>query len=108
MGCGILDALAISEPDDTSKDDRRMRSSAADAWHWNSAPEFKGKAWTSSYLESLSIISEYFEAHHPNRNLADKRSGGVLKATTSRGTLVGGNWCPFGVLAGALHFSICA
>ena len=46
----------------------------------DNAPEFKGKRWTS-YLESLSLKSEYTEAHHPNQNLAERR-GGALKAAT--------------------------
>ncbi len=46
----------------------------------DNAPEFKGKRWTS-YLESLSVASQYTEAHHPNQNLAERR-GGALKAAT--------------------------
>lgn len=46
----------------------------------DNAPEFKGKKWTS-YLESMSIKSEFTEAHHPNENLAERR-GGAIKAAT--------------------------
>jgi hypothetical protein len=46
----------------------------------DNAPEFKGKRWLS-YLESLSVASQYTEAHHPNQNLAERR-GGALKAAT--------------------------
>ena len=44
----------------------------------DNAPEFKGKRWVD-YLTSMSIRSEYTEAHHPNENLAERR-GGALKA----------------------------
>ena len=40
----------------------------------DNAPEFKGRRWVS-YLESLSVGSEYTEAHHPNQNLAERRGG---------------------------------
>lgn len=46
----------------------------------DNAPEFKGKRWIS-YLESLSVASQYTEAHHPNQNLAE-HCGGALKAAT--------------------------
>ena len=61
----------------------------------DNAPEFKGKRWTS-YLESLSIKSEYTEAHDPNQNLAERR-GGTLKAATVHLLTVAGEpleyWC---------------
>ncbi len=46
----------------------------------DNAPEFKGKRWVD-YLSSMSIRSEFTEAHHPNDNLAE-RCGGTLKAAT--------------------------
>lgn len=46
----------------------------------DNAPEFRGKRWVD-YLDTMSIRSEFTEAHHPNENLAERR-GGALKAAT--------------------------
>ena len=46
----------------------------------DNAPEFKGKRWVD-YLTSMAIQSVFTEAHHPNKNLAERR-GGALKAAT--------------------------
>ena len=45
----------------------------------DNAPEFKSKRWVL-FLETMSIRSEFTEAHHPNKNLG-KRCGGNIKAT---------------------------
>ncbi|KAI2506735.1 hypothetical protein MHU86_7736 [Fragilaria crotonensis] len=61
----------------------------------DNAPEFKGKRWIS-YLESLSIKSEYTEAHHPNQNLAERRGGALKAATVHLLTVTGAPlayWC---------------
>jgi hypothetical protein len=47
----------------------------------DNAPEFKGKRWMD-YLSSICVRSEFTEAHHPNKNLAERR-GGALKAATT-------------------------
>ncbi|KAI2513041.1 hypothetical protein MHU86_1332 [Fragilaria crotonensis] len=61
----------------------------------DNAPEFKGKKWLS-YLESLSVASQYTEAHHPNQNLAERRDGALKAATVHLLTITGAPlsyWC---------------
>ncbi len=61
----------------------------------DNAPEFNDKRWIS-YLESLSIKSEYTEAHHPNQNLAERRGGALKAATVHLLTVTGAPleyWC---------------
>ena len=57
--------------------------------------KFKSKKWMS-FLQTMSIQSEFTEAHHPNENLAERR-GGAIKAATVHLLRVTGcpleNWC---------------
>jgi hypothetical protein len=46
----------------------------------DNAPEFKSKRWVS-FLETMCIRSEFTEAHHPNKNLAERRGGTINAAT---------------------------
>ena len=66
----------------------------------DNAPEFKGRQWTS-YLKSMSIVSEYTEAHHPNENLAERRGGAIKAATVHLLTVTG---CPVAYWCYALAF----
>ncbi len=57
--------------------------------------EFKGRQWTS-YLKSMSIMSELTEAHHPHENLAERRGGAIKAATLHLLTVTGfpiQYWC---------------
>ena len=66
----------------------------------DNAPEFKGKRWVD-YLKSMPIRSEFTEAHHPNKNLAERR-GGTLKAATVHLLTITG--CPLSFWCFALEY----
>ena len=57
----------------------------------NNASEFKSKTWTS-FIYKMSIKPGFTEAHHPNKNLAERH--GAIEAATVHLLRVTG--CPLG------------
>ena len=64
--------------------------SAPNVMKSDNAPEFKSKKWME-HLDSATISSAFTKAHHPNKNLVERRGGALKAATVHLLTITG---CP--------------